>query len=212
MQHLEKQVAEAAEVVRDWKNTIAKIETEFNVANLARENAKKTREAHALKAAMGNAHAVSEIKHARAAQTAAEQTIADLAVALPAAEAQLANAEKSAELARHELARFQAEKIMRSRVAAAQRMDTAFAEVAAAYELYQRLGLEIQSYPDLNLTQGGMARWEEVTGEKRISAAVPICLTKLPAWTWTHPAKRVPLAESEAGFWSLSPEQPAKAA
>jgi hypothetical protein len=101
---------------------------------------------------------------------------------------------------------------MRARVAVAARMDAAFAEVAADYQLYHQLGLELQSFPDLNLTQGGMARWEEVTGEKRISAAVPICLTKLPSWTWTHPSKRVPLAESEAGFWSLPPEQPAKAA
>jgi hypothetical protein len=101
---------------------------------------------------------------------------------------------------------------MRERVAAAKRMDEAFAEVAAAYSDFERLGRELKAFPDLNLMQSGMARWEEVTGEKRISAAVPVCLTKLPAWTWTQTAKRVPLADSEGWFWQLPPVEAVKAA
>jgi hypothetical protein len=39
--HLEQQVQDTAAVVADWKNTIAKIETEFNIANLAWKTPRK---------------------------------------------------------------------------------------------------------------------------------------------------------------------------
>src|ERR1700731_4492286 len=147
---LEKQVAETAAVVADWKNTIAKIETEFNVATLARDNAQKVRPTDALAAAMQDAHAVAEIKHARSAESSAAATLADLAVALPAGMEKLADAERAAAAARSALAKCQAEKIMRERVAAAERMDLAFTEAAAAYSDFERLGRELQSVPDLN--------------------------------------------------------------
>jgi predicted nucleic acid-binding Zn-ribbon protein len=101
MQQLEKAVAETAAVVADWQRSIAAIETQLNTANLALTRAKKHRESHALKASLGDAEATAQIKHARSEQHSAEQTIADLAVALPAAEAHLANAEKAAASARH---------------------------------------------------------------------------------------------------------------
>jgi chromosome segregation ATPase len=157
-QRLEKQVEETAAAAVDWKNTIAKIETELNVATLARDNAQKVRSTHALAAAMQDAHAVAEIKHARSAEASATATIADLAVALPAAREKLAEAERAAADARSELARLQAEKIMRARVQAAARMDGALAEAAAAYVDFERLGRELQSFPYLNFASS-ISHW-----------------------------------------------------
>src|ERR1019366_8168551 len=163
--HLEKQVAETAAVVAGWKNTIAKIETQFNITNLALLNAKKNREAHALKAAMSDAAAIAAVKHARSEQHTAEQTIGDLKIALPEAEAQLAAAEKAAASAKHELAKLHGAKLMRQRVAAAGKMDAAFAEAASAYADFARLGRELQAFPDLGIAvSGNMSHWETVTG------------------------------------------------
>jgi prophage DNA circulation protein len=211
-EHLEKQVAETAAIVTEWKGTIAKIEAQFVAAGVARANATKTREAHALQAAMGDAAAVAAIKHARSEQFAAEQTIGDLKVALPEAEAHLVAAEKAAASARHELAMLHGEKMMRQRIAAAARMDAAFAECAAAYVDFERLGRELQSFPDLGIAQSGnMSHWETVTGFRRFAAALPVFFLKLFPGTWTNEAARTPLAQSEARFWNLPPEQPEKA-
>ena len=211
---LEQQVAQTAAVVTEWKNTIANIETQFHTANLALANAKKTREAHALKAAMGDAAAIAHVKHARSEQHTAERTIGDLKIALPEAESQLAAAEKAAASARHELAKLHGEKLMRARVKAAARMDAAFSEAASAYIDFERLGRELQSFPDLGIAvSGNMSHWETVTGFRRIAAALPTFFMKLFPTTWTNEDARQSLAASEEKFWQLPPEQPeAKAA
>jgi hypothetical protein len=206
--HLEKQVAETAAVVTESKNTIANIETQFHTANLALANAKKTREAHALKAAMGDVAAIAHVKHARSEQHTAEQTIGDLKIALPEAEAQLAMAEKNAESARHELAKLHGEKLMRQRVAAAARMDAAFSEAASAYIDFERLGRELQSFPDLGIAvSGNMSHWETVTGFRRIAASLPTFFMKLFPTTWTNEDARQSLAKSELDFWQLPPAE-----
>jgi hypothetical protein len=209
---LEEAVAKAGDVVLQWKKTIADIETQFNVANLALARAKKTREAHALKAARGDAAAIAAVKHARDAQRDAEQTIEDLRVALPEAEAQLANAERAAASARHELAMLHGEKMMRARVKAAERLDVALGEAAAAYADFERLGRELQSFPDLNIAvSGNMSHWETVTGHRRIAAALPGFLAKLfSPTTYANEDARMSLAQSETNFWQLPPEQPEK--
>jgi hypothetical protein len=147
----------------------------------------------------------------RSEQLNSEQILADLSVALPAARSEVLAAEKAVDAARHELALHEATALMRERIAAAARVDEALAMLQKAFGEYERLGQALQSFPDLNLAQGGatMSRWEDCLGHRRIAAAVPTCLTKLPAWTWTNPSKFVPLAEAEAAFWSLQPEKKA---
>jgi hypothetical protein len=211
---LEDAVAKTSATAAGWVAKVKALEIQVADWTHAVTTATSLREQHALAAALGEAHAIVAIKKARAEQHDAEQHLADLSmIALPAAMAHLASAEKAATSARHELAKLIATQIMRARVAAAAQMDEAFAVCAAAFGEYERLGQELQSFPDLNLAQGGgMARWEDAAGLKRIAAAVPICLTKLPSWTWTDPSKRVALAVSEADFWSLQPKQPEKKA
>jgi hypothetical protein len=162
---------------------------------------------------MQDAFAISEIKAARSAETAADQSLTDLAIALPAAEAHLASAEKAAVSARHSLAMLQAEKLMRQRVAAARRMDDALAESAAAYADFERLGRELQSFPDLNFgASGNMSHYEGVTGFRRIASSLPTFFLKLFPGTWTNESARTPLAQSEAHFWQLPEPDKAKAA
>jgi hypothetical protein len=205
--HLEDAVAKTAAEAACWHAKFKALEGQIADWTHAVTTATKLREEHGLAAALGESTALAAVKKARAEQHEAEQHLADLAaIALPASRVHLANAEKAAAAARHALAMHHGEKLMRQRVAAAAQMDQAFAVCAAAFGEYERLGQELQNFPDLNLAQGGgMARWEDAAGLKRIAAAVPICLTKLPAWTWTHPSARVPLADSEADFWSLPP-------
>jgi hypothetical protein len=104
------------------------------------------------------------------------------------------------------------QKLMRQRVAAAARMDAAFAECAAAYAEFERLGRELQSFPDLNIAaSGNMSHWETVTGYRRIAAALPAFFVKQFPTTWTNEDARQSLAASEEKFWQLPPEQTEKA-
>jgi hypothetical protein len=204
-------VTETAAVVTEWQRSISSIETQVNTANAALVRAKKQREIHALKASMGDAAAIAAIKTARDAQRDAESTIDDLRVALPEAQSQLVAAEKAAASARHELAMLHGERLMRERVAAAARMDAAFAECAAAYADFERLGRELQAFPDLNIAVGGnMSHWETVTGYRRIAAALPAFFVKLFPQTWANEDARQSLAASEEKFWQLPPEHDEK--
>lgn len=208
MQKLEVAVAAAAATVTDWRAKIAKIEAQIAAENHAITIAKQQREQHALASTLSEPNAVAAIRTARVDQYESEQRLADVSIALPAARQHLDNAERAAAAARRELAMHQAQGMMRARVAAGARLDVGFAAIPEAYLEYDSLGRQLQSFPDLDLAQGGMSRWEDCAGLKRLAAAVPAFLKTLLSWTWTHHAKHVPLAESERQFWSLPPEQP----
>ncbi len=61
---------------------------------------------------------------------------------------------------------------------------------------------------DLNIAvSGNLSHWETVTGYRRIAAALPAFFVKLFPTTWSNSDARRPLAESEAHFWQLPPEQ-----
>jgi predicted nucleic acid-binding Zn-ribbon protein len=186
MQHLEKQVSETAAVVADWKNSIAKIETQFNVAGLALARAKKTREAHALKAAMNDAAAVAAIKDARAEQLAAEQTIDDLKIALPEMEAQLADAERAAASARHQLAKFAAEVLMKRRIDVAGKLDAVIADFSRLYAEYEKLGREIVNMDVMPRDMhGGISNHEGAVGARRVRASLPAFFLETLSWRHT---------------------------
>jgi hypothetical protein len=203
LQRLEGAVEETAARVADHKRTVADIETQANVANLALANAKRAREVHALKAATGDAHAVAQIKYARSEQHEAEQILGDLKIAHPEALAHLAEAEKVAAAARHELALHNAMGLKRQRVAAAARIDAGFAACAEAFAEYERLGRELQNFPDLNFGSS-VSGWENVLGFKRIFGSLPSFITKLfPTSISQESSQRAPLAVSEAHFWQL---------
>jgi hypothetical protein len=213
LQRLEKSADEAAAVVTEWRGTIARIETELNVANLALENAKKTREAHALKAAMGDAHAVSEIKHARSEAATAEATIADLAVALPAATAELAAAEKAAASARHELAKLIAEGLMRKRIALAGQIDGVIADFTRLFIEYEKLGNEIINsdvMPQQNMF--GSVSHDSSLGLRRVRACLPKLFDRVYPNAQHDEMQKTPLAKSEAMHWNLPDEKSAEAA
>jgi hypothetical protein len=205
-------VTDATRVVDEWASNIKKIEAEFGAANLARANAKKIREANALKASMGDAGALAAVKHARSEQHTAEQTIDDLKIALPEAEAQLAAAEKAATSARNQLARFNAEILMRKRIDVAGQLDAAIAAFADLYREYEKIGDEIINMPDVmprNLH--GISNVEGTVGARRVRASLPRFFWKLFPGAIHDETNTKNLAAAEARFWNLAPEQTEKA-
>ena len=209
--HLEQKVTETAAVVTDWKNSIASIETQFNTANLALMRAKKEREIHALKAAMGDAGAIAAIKAARDAQRDAESTIEDLKViALPAAEEQLAAAERAATAAGRQLAKFEAEVLMKQRVEVAAQLDKVIADFASLYARYAELGTQIVSMDVLPRTVHGTSDYESAIGARRVRASLPAFFWKLFPGAIHDEMKTENLATSESRFWNLPPEHDEK--
>lgn len=164
--------------------------------------ARQERDRHTSASALGDAHAIAAVQKARAEQSHAEARLADLFNRRwPAAQRELVAAEQAAGNAKRALARPHVEALKRQRVKAASRIDAALAEAASAYGDFERLGLELQSY-DLG-DSGMVSRGEGYRGLQRMYSALPECLRSLPA---NPTAKFIPLAESEAQFWSLPPE------
>jgi hypothetical protein len=96
--------------------------------------------------------------------TNAEQTIADLRVALPAAETELAAAKKAEASARHELARFEAGCLARERVKVAARIDALIADFSAAFaRWYERFRCIYYPSHDWS-SKGTAARKGSITG------------------------------------------------
>jgi hypothetical protein len=155
---------------------------------------------------MGDTNSVAEIKHARSAQTSAEQTIADLAdIALPAASEQLAIAEKNAATARHALAKLMAEQVMKKRIEVGGQIDSAIADIVRLFGEFEKLGNQIANM-DVAVPRNmlGMANHEGAIGLRRVRAAFPKLMDRV--FLNTHDeSKKEALAISEARHWNLAP-------
>jgi hypothetical protein len=210
---LETEVARTATDVEKWRGVITGIDRQFEIANLALANAKKSRETHALKASMLDAAAIAVVQHARAAQREAEQTIEDLtSIALPAARLEFAAAEKAAASARHALAKLAAEALKRKRIAVAHELDAVIGELASVYREFESIGHSILNMPDaLPPNINGTLDLEGVVAARRVRAALPAFVQTLYPGANHDEQKKEDLATSEARFWNL-PEQPEKKA
>jgi hypothetical protein len=209
-QTLEEAVAAAAETVTDWRAKIASIEEKIAAEDRAIAIAKQHREQHALAATLGDANAIAAIKKARSEQLNAEQILADLRIALPAAAAELVAAEKAAESARRALAKLQAEEIMRKRIEVAAELDVAVATVARLYGDYEKLGREIVNMPDiLPRSVAGVSNFEAAIGARRVRASLPAFFWRLFPGAINDEMKQESLATSEARFWNLPPVETA---
>jgi hypothetical protein len=209
-QDLETEVARTASEVEKWQGVITGITRQFEIANVALMRAKKAREAHALKAAQNETAAVAAIAAARSDLLAAEQTINDLEIALPAAEAQLAIAQKAATSARHELAMLHVGVLIRRRIDVAGQIGAVVADVARLYGEYEKLGREIINMPDATVVlpnMHGISNFEGVLGARRVRASLPAFFWKLFPGAIHDEMKTENLATSEARFWNLPPEQ-----
>jgi hypothetical protein len=208
---LQEAVKTAAAVVSDWQRSIASIETQFNVANLALMKSQKERETHALKASMGDVAAIAAVKHARDAQRDAQSTIDDLKIALPEAQAQLAAAEKAAESARRALAQFEVIVLQRKRVDIAGELDEVSRNFERLYKIYDELGREIVNMPDaMPKSLHGMSDVEGAVGARRVRASLPAFFWKLFPGAVHDEMRTEPLATTEARFWNLPPDHDEK--
>jgi hypothetical protein len=205
-QALEQSVIECEAKVADWRRSIAAIETQLNTANLALMRASEHRAAHALQASLGDATAIAAIKHARSEQDSAEQTIGDLSLSLPQAQAQLAEAEKNAASARHALAKLQAEGLMRQRTEVAGQIDEVVAEFTRLFTEYEKLGREIANMPDiLPANIFGMTNHDDALGWRRVRACLPKLLDRVYPNAQHDEMKKEALAISEERHWNLPP-------
>lgn len=211
--YLEDAVAKTAATAAGWVAKVKALEIQIAETGHAVTAATRDREQHALASTHGDPSALAAIKAARSRQHDAEQSLVDLQFALPAAILERDNAEKAAKAARRELALLHAGKLKRQRVAAAARMDDGLAAVAKAYVEFERLGRELQNFPDLDIAQGGsLSHYENVTGFRRIAASLPAFFVKMFPTTWSNTDARRSLAESEAAFWQIDEQPEAKAA
>jgi len=214
LQRLEKQVDETAAVVADWKRSVAAIETALHTANASLARAKQLRESLALNASLGNAEAIAQIKHARSEQNTAEQTIGDLQIALPEAQAQLANAEKAAASARHAVAKVIAEQKMRARVEVAGKIDAVIADFTRLFFEYEKFGNEIMNMdvmPQQNMFCS--VNHDGALGLRRVRAALPKFFDRVFPNSQRDEMKKENLAITEARQWGLAPiESKTKAA
>jgi hypothetical protein len=213
MEHLEQQVTDSAAVVQAWSNAIARLETELNTANLAVLRAKKQREAHGLKAAMGDAVAQAAVRDARQEQQSAEATIGDLEISLPQARTELASAEKAAAGARAELAGFMARHLMRKRVEVACKIDSAIADLAKLLLEFESLGRDISNADTRTNMFGMSSNHESAIGLRRVRAAFggKIFDRIFPNAQYDE-MKKQSLATAEATHWNLPAAEEVKAA
>jgi hypothetical protein len=202
----------AAAFVADWKDRVISLESQARDLDGVVARSVAAREGHALSALLGDSKAKFAISTARSAQQEAESDLGDIGIALPAAKLQLDIAVKEAASARRALALVHAKKLMHQRVAAAAMIDAGNAMTAKGYADFERLGKELQNFPDLDITHGGsLSHYENVTGDRRIAASLPPFFLKLFPGIWNSDPRRS-LAESERDFWQLPPEENAKAA
>ena len=211
---LEAEVARTAAVVADWRRSIAALETQLHTAGLSLTRAKQLRESLALNASLGNAEAIAQIKHARTEQHSAEQTTADLQIALPEAQAQLAIAEKNAEGARHALTKILAEQVMKKRIIVAGKIDAAIADFTRLFNEFEKLGHEIINMdvmPGQNMF--GSVNHDGALGLRRVRAALPKLFDRVFPNAQHDEMKKENLAITEARQWGLAPvESETKAA
>jgi hypothetical protein len=203
---MEKQVAETARVVSDWKTNQAKIETAISDANVRLAKADASRKKFVLDANLGNPDAIKEIAKARAENNDALGDTADLGLALSDAKARLIEAEREAAIARNNLAEFEAEVLKRRRIDVAGQLDAAIAAFADLYREYEKLGDEIINMPDvMPRSLHGISNVEGAQGARRVRASLPRFFWKLFPGAVYDEMKTENLATAEARFWNLLP-------
>jgi hypothetical protein len=214
MQHLEKQVTEAEAKVADWQEKVKALQQQISESTQTVAVATREREQHALTASLGNHAAIAAIKTARSNQHEAEQRLADLVVALPAAQAQLAEAERIATGARRAVAKVAAEQLMKKRIEVSGQIDSVIADLLIPLlDEYEKLGGEIVNMPDVvSRSIFGVASNETALGLRRVRAALPKIFDRIYPGAQYDEMKKAPLEKSEAEHWNLPPEQPARAA
>lgn len=213
---LEKAVAEAEAVVTGWQAKISALESQAAELNTIVTKAIASREGHALSALLGDANAKAAILKARSDQGSAEQNLADIGHAVPAARAQLASAEIAAQSARTALSHHQADLLKRQRIGVAAKISDMFAALAPLIDEFDDLGMQIANTPDLfprnMFGTGSLGQLDEVIGHRRLRAALPARFEKIFPGALFDEKRKESLFDSEVRIWNLPPEQPEKKA
>jgi hypothetical protein len=210
---LDAEAARSAAVVADWQAKVKALEQQIAESTQAVDVATKHRQKHALASSLGDHAAIAAIKAARANQHEAEQRLADLAVALPAAQSALAEAEKVAESARRAVAQAIAEGKCRERVALAGQIDSAIADLTQLLIEFEGLGREISNADTRTNMFGMSSNHDSAIGLRRVRAAFggKIFDRIFPNAQYDE-MKKQSLATAEATHWNLPAAEEVKAA
>jgi hypothetical protein len=211
---LEDQATKAAAVVLEKLDRTEKIAEQIQAANLALAKAKQEDEIHRAKASTGDPAAIAAVKTAHDAHCDAESTIANLRVTLSAAAESLAEAERVAANARHQLANFKVEILIRERVDVAREISKVLADLLVPLAgRYEKLGHQIIDMPDAAVlpNHGFTSDFENAMGAKRLRAAMPAFIQTLYLGAPRDEQQKEDFATAEALCWNLPPEQPEKA-
>jgi hypothetical protein len=202
---LDKAVADTAKTVESWQSNIKSIESQIANANSRLEKSEAHRIRFALDASLGNAQATAEIASARAEAAAAAGDGNDLSHALSQGKERLIEAEGEAKRARNNLARFEAEVLMKKRIEVAGQLDKVIADFANFYARYAELGAQIVNMDVLPHTMHGTSNYEGAAGARRVAAALPTLFLKFYPGALHDEMKKENLAITEARFWFGEP-------
>jgi chromosome segregation ATPase len=203
---LDKGVAETAKTVESWQSNIKAIEAQIASAHSRLEKSEAHRIRFALDASLGNVQATAEIAKARAEAAAAAGDQSDLGHALSQSKEKLIEAEREATIARNNLAKFEAEVLMRKRVDVAGQLDEVIAEFVRLHSAYEKLGNEIVNMDVLPQHAHGITnRHDGALGARRVRAALPKLFDRVYPNALHDESTKEPLATTEARHWNLPP-------
>jgi hypothetical protein len=146
-------------------------------------------------AAAGDGNAIRTLDRLRAA----ELELADLVTVEPIALAAVSQDER---VAKAEQERQAADKLKRSRIAVADRIDVLGRDLLATIIEHQTLGEPLSSG-----TSQGMSHYEEVRGSARLLAALQPLVRKLQP-NAVLPERQMPMGQSERVLWQLPNVEP----
>jgi hypothetical protein len=208
-------LSKASESVSEWNAKIRKLREDISTAEAALADSTRLRQQHVLDAALGDEGAKQRLEGVLEADRKAERQLADLQLALPAAEAKLREAEGAHRIAEAEFRKSEVERLARERVAAAAAIDKAFADFSRAWSEYEALGLQLFNVAADDHAGNIHSFTESVDGMLRLAAALP----HQPFYDlrWRHSFAPIgtssSLAAAEAAYWRLPPiESETKAA
>jgi hypothetical protein len=211
--HHDKLEAAGAEIA-DWNAKIGKLREDIAKAEAALADSTRIRQQHVLEAALGDDGAKNRLAGVLQADREAERQLDDLKMALPAALERLRAAESEHRAAEVEWRKVELDRISRCRVAAAEKIDAAFAAFSSAWIEYEQLGRELLGLASQDQNANALYLSETISGEARLAASLPAkpFLAIKERFHFLPVSTSNSLAAAEALYWRLPPVEADKAA
>jgi hypothetical protein len=206
-------IEEAAEAVAKQRKQVEEIRAAIAEQQKIVSSSELRRQPFVLQAARGDVAAKSALDKLLHEDLVAERTLSDLRLALPQAESELQTAENAQKATEAEARKTEIHRLVRRRVASAQKIDEALAVIRSEWPTYQQLGGEL-----LNLasdTGNALYLAETVDGVARFISCLPpapFLAVKESYRFMSISTSKSSFAAAEAAYWRLPPAEADKAA